>query len=360
MGHKKLFIPGPVDVRPEVLEAMAKPMIGHRSKDASELQKRISEKLQKLFFTNNQILLSTSSGLGLMEAGMRSLTTKGVAVFSVGAFGNKWADIAKRNNIPCDLIEVEWGDPITPELVDKYLSTGKYDVFTIQHNETSTGVTNPLAEIAEVKQKYSDVYWLVDAVSAAAGIKAEVDKWGIDFYLTSTQKALGLPPGFSVAAVSKRAFKHAEKVEYRGRYFDILLIKKYIDKNPYQYVSTPSISHMFALDTQLDYILEEEGIENRFNRHQELKETTHRWVEKEGFEFFAKKGYRSETVTAVKNNKNISIPELKEKMAERGYVMAPGYGKLKTTTFRIAHMGDRQVPELEEYLKTLSEEIATL
>src|SRR6056297_3496375 len=121
MEHKALFIPGPVDVRPEVLQALSTPMIGHRSKEATELQKRISEKLQNLFYTQNQILLSTSSGLGLMEAGMRSLTTKRVAVFSVGAFGNKWADIAKRNNIPYDLIEVDWGDPITPELVDEYL-----------------------------------------------------------------------------------------------------------------------------------------------------------------------------------------------------------------------------------------------
>ncbi|MCF7885144.1 MAG: alanine--glyoxylate aminotransferase family protein [Candidatus Marinimicrobia bacterium] len=360
MEQKKLFIPGPVDVRPEVLEAMNTPMIGHRSQDASELQKRISEKLQKVFFTQNQILLSTSSGLGLMEAGMRSLTTKRVAVFSVGAFGNKWADIAKRNNIPYDLIEVDWGDPITPELVDEHLSSGKYDAFTIQHNETSTGVTNPLNKISAVKQKYPDVYWLVDAVSAAAGIKAEVDNWGIDFYLTSTQKALGLPPGFSIAAVSERAFKHAEEVEFRGRYFDILLIKKYIDKKPYQYVSTPSLPHMFALDKQLDYILNEEGLENRFARHKELRDLTHKWVMENGFEFFAKEGYRSATVTAVKNNRNISVLDLKKQMADRGYVMAPGYGKLKTDTFRIAHMADRTVKELVEYLDTLSQEIEKL
>ena len=360
MEYKQLFIPGPVDVRPEVLQAFSTPMIGHRSKEASELQRQISEKLQNVFFTNNQILLSTSSGLGLMEAGMRSTTNKRVAVFSVGAFGNKWADIAKRNAIPYDLIEVDWGDPITPELVDEHLSSGKYDVFTCQHNETSTGITNPLRDIAEVKAEYPDVYWLVDAVSAAAGIKAEVDNWGIDFYLTSTQKALGLPPGFSVAAVSDRAFEHAKNVEHRGRYFDILLIKKYIDKKPYQYVSTPSLPHMFALDLQLDYILDEEGIENRFARHKQLRDITHQWVKDEGFDFFAKKGYRSATVTAVKNNRDIPILELKERMGDRGYVMASGYGKLKTDTFRIAHMADRQVPELEKYLATLSEEIAKL
>ena len=360
MEHKKLFIPGPVDVRPEVLEAFSTPMIGHRSKEATELQKRISEKLQKVFYTDNQILLSTSTGLGLMEAAMRSLTTKKVAVFSIGAFGNKWADIAKRNNIPYDLIEIDWGDPVTPEIVEEYLSSGEYDVFTCQHNETSTGVTNPLKEIAKVKEKYPDVMWLVDAVSAAAGIKAEIDNWGIDFFLASTQKALGLPPGFSVAAVSDKAFKHAENVKYRGRYFDILLIKKYVDKKPYQYVSTPSLPHMFALDKQLDYIIDEEGIENRFARHKKLRDITHQWIKDNGFEFFAKKGYRSATVSTVKNNREIPVLELKEKMAERGYAMAPGYGKLKTETFRIAHMADRQVDELEEYLDALTEEMEKL
>ena len=143
--HKKLFIPGPVEVRPDVLEQMAKPMIGHRSKEASAIQRRISDNLRKLFFTESEILLSTTSGSGLMEGAIRSCTAKRAAVFSVGAFGKRWYDMATTNNVPADLFEVEMGKAVTPEMVDKELSTGKYDLVAVTHNETSTGVMNPIA-----------------------------------------------------------------------------------------------------------------------------------------------------------------------------------------------------------------------
>jgi len=308
---KKLFVPGPVDVRPELLEAFNQPLIPHRSQDASDLQKRISDKLQDVFLAdNNQIFLSTSSGIGLMEAAIRCLTDKKAVVFSVGAFGDRWGNIAEFNDVPVDVVEIEWGKAVKPEMVEEYLSTGDYDVFTVQHNETSTGIANPLEEISEISNKYPDVLWLVDAVSAAAGIKAEVANWGIDAYVTSTQKALGLPPGFSMGAFSDKAMERAEEIGHQGRYFDLLTLKKYYDKKPYQYPSTPSILHMYALDKQLDYILDEEGLENRFERHKRLRDMTHEWALDNGFELFAEEGYRSPTVTTVTNNKGLDILEL--------------------------------------------------
>ena len=195
--HKKLFIPGPVDVRPEVLKAMGTPMIGHRTKDATELQKRVSEKVAKVFMTQNPILLSTTSGTGLMEGSIRSLTAKRAAVFSVGAFGDRWGSLAECNNVPVDIIRSEWGQPTLPEMVDEALATGKYDVFTITHNETSTGLMNPVKEIAEIHKKYPDVLWLMDAVSSMGGTPIPVDELGVDVCITSTQKAIGLPPGES-------------------------------------------------------------------------------------------------------------------------------------------------------------------
>lgn len=217
--HKKLFIPGPVEVRPDVLEQMAKPMIGHRSKEASAIQRRISDNLRKLFFTESEILLSTTSGSGLMEGAIRSCTAKRAAVFSVGAFGKRWYDMATTNNVPADLFEVEMGKAVTPEMVDKELSTGKYDLVAVTHNETSTGVMNPIAEIGEVVKKYPDVVFIVDTVSSAAGSKIEVDKWGIDVCITSSQKALGLPPGLAVCTFSNKAKERAEKVPNRGFLF---------------------------------------------------------------------------------------------------------------------------------------------
>lgn len=357
--HKKLFIPGPVDVREEILEAMATPMIGHRTKEASALGESICKKIQRVFYTKNPILLSTSSGTGLMEGSIRSLTAKRAVVFSVGAFGNRWAELAKSNNVPVDKVEVEWGQPTLPETVDEYLSTGKYDVFTVTHNETSTGVMNPIYEIAEVRKKYPDVFWLVDAVSSMGGVKIEVDKLGIDVCITSTQKAIGLPPGMSICSVTERALEYGRKVEYRGTYLDLIALYDYMQKKPYQYPSTPSIAHMFALDKQLDYILNTEGLENRYARHLEMAKITRAWAEK-NFELFPAKGYESQTLTTVRNTKGISIADLNKKIGERGYMISNGYGDLKEKTFRIAHMADRTVDELKELLQVIDEEITKM
>ena len=354
---KKLFIPGPVDVRPEILEAMSTPMIGHRSKDATILQKNISEKIQKLFYTKNPILLSSSSGTGLMEGSIRSLTAKRAVVFSVGAFGDRWNKLAESNNVPVDHVTVEWGNPTMAKTVDEYLSTGKYDVFTITHNETSTGLMNPVEEISEVRKKYPDVLWLVDAVSSMGGVKIEVDKLGIDVCITSTQKAIGLPPGLSICSVSESALEHAKLVKHRGTYFDLLELYKYVVKKPFQYPSTPSLPHMFALEKQLNYIINEEGQENRYARHLEMAKITRNWAKENGFEMFPKTGFESNTVSAIKNIRGISVVELNKRIGELGYVISNGYGNLKEKTFRIAHMADRTIEELKELLTILTDTI---
>ncbi len=178
--HKKLFIPGPVEVRQEVLSQMALPLIGHRGKDASQLQENIINNFKKIFYTNEQILLSTSSGSGLMEGAIRSCTLKKAAVFSIGAFGDRWYEMAISNNIVADKFEKQWGEAFTKEEIERVLETGEYDLITITHNETSTGVMNPIEEIAEVIGKYPDIIFCVDAVSSAVGSKIEVDKLGID------------------------------------------------------------------------------------------------------------------------------------------------------------------------------------
>lgn len=352
--HKKLFIPGPVEVRKEVLDKMSTPMIGHRSKDASILQKSISKKLQKLFYTSNEILLSTSSGTGLMEGAIRSCTAKRAAVFSVGAFGDRWYKIAVSNNVPADIFKVEMGKAIRAEEIDKVLSTGKYDLITVTHNETSTGVMNPIEDIAVVMKKYPEVIFVIDAVSSAAGTKIEVDKLGIDICLTSTQKAIGLPPGMSICTFSEKAIKNAEKVEFRGTYLDLLALYKYLKKKDYQYPSTPSISHMYALDYQLDYILNEEGLENRFARHIDMANIVRDWA-KRYFELFPEEKYLSNTLTTVKNTRNIDVAKLNKELGDRGFQISNGYGDLKNKTFRIAHMGDCTVNDVSELLLNIND-----
>jgi predicted phosphoserine aminotransferase len=351
--HKKLFIPGPVDVRPDVLEKMGTPMIGHRSKEASALQKRISDKMKKLFYTEQEILLSTTSGSGLMEGAVRSCTTKRAAVFSVGSFGDRWYEMAKFNNVPADLYDVELGKPTTPELVDEVLSTGKYDLITITHNETSTGIMNPVEEIAEVMKKYPDVVYCLDTVSSAAGTKIEVDKLGVDICITSTQKCIGLPPGMAICTMSQKAVERAKEVPFRGVYLDLLALYDFVQKKNYQYPSTPSLSHMFALDYQLDRIMEE-GLENRFARHKAMADVVRTWA-KEHFAIFPDERYLSNTLTNITNTRNIDISDLNKKLGERGFEISNGYGKLKDKTFRIAHMADTQIEDVKELLNVIDE-----
>lgn len=356
--YKRLFIPGPVDVREDVLEKMATPMIGHRTKDASNLQRSISEKMKKLMYTESEILLSTSSGSGLMEGAVRSCTRKRAAIFSVGAFGDRWYKMAVSNGVPADIFASEPGKPTTPEMVDEVLSSGKYDLITITHNETSTGVMNPVEEISEVMKKYPEVVWCMDTVSSLGGVKIEVDKLGVDICIASTQKCLGLPPGMAVCSFSEKAVEAAKQVKYRGLYLDLLDLYNYIKKKDYQYPSTPSLSHMFALDYQLDRIMEE-GIENRFERHYKMAKIVREWA-KANFELFPEEKYASVTLTTVKNTKGINVGELNKKLGERGYMISNGYGDLKDITFRIAHMADATIDDIKKLLEVIDEVLKQL
>ncbi len=351
--HKKLFIPGPIEVSKDVLEKMSSPMIGHRSKEASQLQRNISNKLRTLFYTNNEILLSTSSGSGLMEASVRCLTKKRAAIFSIGSFGDRWYDMALSNGVPADLFKSELGSITTKEMVENVLSTNKYDLITITHNETSTGVMNPVCEISEVIKKYPDVMFCLDTVSSAGGVKIEVDKLGVDVCITSSQKALGLPPGLAVCTISDRAVEKARTVKNRGYYLDLVQLYDTLKKKDYQYPSTPNLSLMFALDYQLDKILEE-GLENRFNRHLEMAQYTRSWAKKH-FDIFTDERNASVTLTTVKNTRGISVKDLNIELGSRGFSISNGYGDLKEKTFRIAHMAELTLDEVKELLATIEE-----
>lgn len=351
--HKKLFIPGPIEVKEEILSKMAMPMIGHRSKDASNLQRGISNNLRKLFFTDNEILLSTSSGSGLMEAAVRCCTKERAAIFSIGSFGDRWHEMALSNGINADLYKSESGNITRPEMVDHVLSTGKYDLVTITHNETSTGVMNPIEEISDVIKKYPDVIFCVDAVSSAGGVKIQADKLGIDICITSSQKALGLPPGLSMCTISERAVEKARRIKNRGFYLDLVQLYDTVKKKDYQYPSTPNLSLMFALNYQLDLIMEE-GLENRFKRHLTMAEYTRNWAKK-NFALFPEEKYASVTLTTVKNTKNISVKNLNEELGKRGFAISNGYGGLKEKTFRIAHMADLNLVDIKELLSNIDD-----
>src|SRR6185369_16687839 len=264
---KKLFIPGPVEVHPDILAAMATPMIGHRMKEYAELHGRVTSGLKKLLFTEDKVFLATSSAFGVMEGAIRNLVGRRCANFCNGAFSDKWHDVTLRCGKQADAIRFEWGQPVTPEAVEQALASGKYDSMTMIHNETSTGVMSPLPEIAEVLRKFPDVVSIVDTVSSMSALNIPVDALGIDCCIFGVQKALALPPGLAIFTASEKALDRAATMEGRGYYFDFMEFdaNDAKDNTP----STPCISLIYALDCQLQRMFAE-GLENRWARHHAL------------------------------------------------------------------------------------------
>jgi aspartate aminotransferase-like enzyme len=351
--HDKLFTPGPVEVSQKTLEAFSRPMIGHRGEAFKNLYRDIHPKLQTLFGTKQPVFLSTSSAWGVMEASIRNLVGKRVLCCMCGAFSDKWLDVAKRCGKEAEPLQVEWGKHIDHKDVDLALASGKFDTVTLIHNETSTGVMNPLPEICCALAKYPDVELIVDTVSSFSALKIDMDALGIDIMLTGAQKALALPPGFSLFAVSEKAFARAETIPNRGYYFDFLEFKK--QQGEWMTPSTPSIGHIFALQSKLDEIFEE-GLEARFDRHVKANALVHDWVRRTGFDFFAEEGFRSKTLTCVKNNRGIDVLNLARDLREKHHlIIDPGYGKLKGQTFRLSNMGDETEETVSHLLARLDD-----
>jgi aspartate aminotransferase-like enzyme len=350
--YKKLFIPGPTHVRDEILQAQAAPMLGHRSSEYADLQAAVTPKLQKLLYTQQRVYLYASSSSGVMEGSVRQASTRRVLNTVCGAFSKRWHGMTARNGIPCDKLEVPMGQAITPEMVDEALAAGDYDAVTMVHNETSTGVMNPIQQIAElIHKKYPDVLILVDAVSGMAGAKIEFDAWGLDVCLAGVQKCFALPPGLTVCAVSDRARERALQVPNGGHYFAYDLMDKRYEKH--MTPATPAISLIQALNKQMDDMLAE-GLDNRWARHMEMAEVVRAWARKH-FALYADERYLSNTVTNVENTQGISVANLNEELGKRGAMISNGYGDLKEKCFRIAHMGDLQVADIQWLLGQIND-----
>ena len=350
----KYFVPGPTWVRPEILSELTRPMIGHRSTEFRDLFRQINADLKELFATRQPTFVVTSSGTGVMQAALENCVSRRVLVTTCGAFSERWYNIAESLGYEVDRLDAGWGNAIDPEDLADHLARhhrAHYDAVTITHNETSTGVTNDVAALAAVvREEAPDALVLVDAVSSLGGVPVEFDAWNLDVCLASVQKCLALPPGITVAAVSNEALVRAKKHPYRGTYFDFVAYKDKADEDSVP--STPSIPHFYALATQLDYILRGEGLPARFERHRRMRDITHQRISR-----FAKlagdPAHASPTVTAIAP---VLPPDtIRAEMKKRGYTLGGGYGVWKDTTFRIGHMGDISVADLEAMLDVLTE-----
>jgi len=348
-----LFVPGPVDVNAEVMAAQTQPMLPHRSAEFEEIFHRAENNARKIFKTQSRVFLTASSGTGLHEAAVRNLANSKVLACVNGAFGSRWQAVAESNGKSVDIVESDWQAPLSAQAIAEALGQQDYEILILVHNETSTGLVNPIKEIAAAARNASpNTLICVDAVSSWSGDLIAMDDWGLDLVLTSSQKALALPPGLSLAAVNDRALARAEKVSNRGWYFDFLRLEKHRLANSTP--ATPAISLIYALDLQLKRIAEE-GLENRFARHAALAEMTHTWALENGLDLFAPEGYRSQTVTTIDNKLEINVADLNAFLLERDMRIANGYGPLKDKTFRIGHMGEIQLSDLEVLFAAIEE-----
>lgn len=358
MSHVKLYIPGPVEVSPATYAAMSQPMIGHRGKGFQDLYAEIHAKLQPLFGTTQQVFLSTSSAFGIMEGCIRNLVSKKVLNCCNGAFSDKWFDVSKRCGKQAEAYKVEWGQPVLAEEIDKRLATGEFDALTFIHNETSTGVLSPIAEIAALKKKYPDVMFITDSVSGFTTVPVNFDELGLDVLLTGSQKAFALPPGLALFTASEAAMAKAATIADRGYYFDFLEFKSNGEKS--MTPSTPCISLIYGLRHQLNAMFVE-GLDNRYARHARLNGMVHDWVRRNGFEFFAPEGYRSKSLTCVSNNKGIDVAALIGLLKKNhSLIIDGGYGKLKGQTFRISNMGDETDETIGAVIAALDDSLAKL
>lgn len=350
----KYFLPGPTEVRPEILQAMARPVIGHRGADMEQLMARLAPRLRELFRTERPVYVCTSSATGLMEAAIRNCVRERVLCLVCGGFSERFYKIALACGKDADRLDVEWGEANEPASVTEALSAADYEAVTVVHSETSTGVLNPVREIAAaVHQAAPETLVLVDCVSSLAGAALEFDGWELDVALTGSQKALALPPGLALGVASQRAFDRSLDIPDRGLYFSFEAFERSVVQN--QTANTPGVSLFFALERQLERI-ETEGLENRWARHRDMAERTWAWVDEMrvrhdlDLDVLADEGRRSPSVTCVALPVGLNGAEITRRVAECGYTIAPGYGKLRERTFRIGHMGDHTTEELDALL----------
>ncbi len=352
--HKKLLIPGPTEVSKNMLNEQAHYLIGHREKEFSEFYGGITNKIAKFFQLTGDFkpTVTTSSGTLWFDIVGRSIVKQKALACVNGPFSQRAAQTLASCGKETDVLEVEMGKAIKPDMVAEKLASGKYDTLTVCHNETSTGVRSPVAEIGKiVKKEHPDIIFAVDAVSSMAGDKTLPSDFNCDIVFGSTQKCFALPPGLAIALVSDRAVERAKQVPNRGAYTDLVDIFEFEKKH--QTPFTPNISLLYALNKRMDLLLEE-TYDRVYLRHSHMANYTQQWA-KRHFAMFPEPGYESITVSCILNTLGKNVKELNQKLAEKGYLISGGYGKMAEKTFRIGHMGEWDLTGIKEVLSTIDE-----
>ena len=353
--HKRLLIPGPTEVSQEILNQQARPVISHRGREFTGLYTGIIQKLHTFLELTPKYhsTVTTSSGTLWFDIVGRSIVKQKALACVNGAFSQRFAETLRACGKQTDFLEVEWGRAVKPEMIAEKLEVGSYDTVAVCHNESSTGVRNPIKEIGKlIRKDYPETMLAIDTVSSMAGDKILPSEIDCDVIFASTQKCFALPPGLAVGVVSDRALDRAKSVTNRGAYTDVVEIFNYYEKT-HQTPFTPCIPLLFALDKRLDLMLQE-TYEKIYQRHVAMAAYTQKWA-KEHFAMFSEPGYESITVSCIENTLCKNVRELNEKLAEKGYMISNGYGKLADKTFRIGHMGEWNLLEIQEVIALIDE-----
>ncbi|MES3518171.1 MAG: alanine--glyoxylate aminotransferase family protein [Natronomonas sp.] len=353
--EKTLYLPGPTEVREDVIEAMAQPMFGHRMDRMTDLYTTVVEDTKEFLDTDHDVIVLTASGTEFWESTTLNLVDERMLVPTSGAFSERQANVAERLGKDVDRIDYEWGEAVKPEDVQAALEAGDYDAVGAVMNETSTGVRNPIEEIGDVVSEYPETYFVVDAISCLGGDYIDIEAHGIDAIFTSTQKAFAMPPGLAVCTVSEDAYERELDKESASWYGGFQRCLDYYDRKG-QTHSTPAIPLLLAYRKQMKHMLEE-GHEARDRRHREMAEYTREWA-REHFGLFAEDGYESQTVTCIENTRDIDVKATVEAISEKhDMVFSSGYGDLSEDSFRIGHMGEHTVESIRALTDAIEDEV---
>ena len=352
--RQNLRIPGPTPCPDEVLEAMGNSMINHRGPEFKELILRLTDKLKRVYMTENRMYILTASGTGALEAAVVNTLSPGdkVLAVSMGYFGDRFTDVARAYGAEVTKLDFEWGKAADPDSIRRALQRdGGIKAVLITHNETSTGVTNDLESISKVVKGEFGKLLLVDAISSLGSLPLPTDDWRCDMVCAASQKGMMVPPGLSFISASPEAWAARESAAMPRYYFDLDLAQRYLERgqNPW----TPAVSLFYGLDVALDMLLAE-GMDNVFRRHERIADMARQGVRALGLELLAEESFASNAVTAVKVPEGVDGRELSELLrTEHSLVVAGGQGSMQGKVFRIGHMGKVADADIRHVLDSL-------
>jgi serine---pyruvate transaminase len=335
-----ILAPGPTPIPPEVYLAQGSPLVYHRGPGFGNLMIDVATKLKVLYGTERDVLLMTSSGTGGLESAIQNVFSPGDEVFipMAGFFADRWKKLAESHGLVVRTVEYEWGRKIVPEEVADALAEHPVKAVLLTHSETSTGVIQPIEQLARVANDAGAMV-VVDAVSSLGAVPFAFDAWGIDVAVGGSQKALSASPGIAFVAVSERAWAAHETATLPRFYFDWSIYRKFGELKDPENPWTPAISVMQGLQAALDLYFQD-GLEGALRRHRTLSRAVKEGVQAIGLDLFGEGLDDNWTVTAIRAPEGIDADTISDRIrADFGCVLAPGQGPLKGKVFRIGHLG---------------------